>query len=157
MWRNVDTSVVNWYDGSMLKGHKNTNQQGNAGVGVAIGCFATLGFTVSIPLNDSQDYDLIFDDGKLRKVQVKTTYYKNKYDRYQLSLTIKGGNNAKAGKIKRFDTAGVDFLFVVTETDKYLIPTSFLGKGLRTGLVLGDKYERFRLTEEWPSGLRRQP
>ena len=50
---------------------KNTKQQGNVGLGVAIGHFTLNGYIVSVPLNDSQDYDLIVDCRTLYKVQVK--------------------------------------------------------------------------------------
>ena len=36
-------------------------QRGNCGLGIAIGYFSTNGYTVSIPLNDTQDYDLLID------------------------------------------------------------------------------------------------
>ena len=34
-------------------------QRGNCGLGIAIGYFSTNGYIVSIPLNDTQDYDYI--------------------------------------------------------------------------------------------------
>lgn len=33
-------------------------EKGNSGLGMAIAYFTTNGFVVSIPLNDTQDYDL---------------------------------------------------------------------------------------------------
>ena len=40
-------------------------QRGNCGLGIAIAYFSTNGYTVSISLNDTQDYDLLIDkDGK---------------------------------------------------------------------------------------------
>lgn len=33
--------------------------------------FSKIGYTVSVPITDSQDYDLIVDNGALLKVQVK--------------------------------------------------------------------------------------
>lgn len=38
---------------------KNTKEQGTIGLGKAIAYFTSRGFVVSIPLNDSQDYDLV--------------------------------------------------------------------------------------------------
>ena len=51
----------------------NTNKQKeNCGLGMAIAYFSTNGYTVSIPLNDTQDYDLIVEkNGILQRVQVK--------------------------------------------------------------------------------------
>lgn len=40
----------------------NTNKEkGNSGLGMAIAYFSSNGFTVSIPLNDTQDYDLVIE------------------------------------------------------------------------------------------------
>lgn len=104
--------------------HKNTKKQGDAGLGIAIGWFSENGYTVSVPLTDSQDYDLIVDkDDVLQRVQVKTTTYQRK-GVYQVSMTIKGGNRSGIGKIKKFVHTTIDLLFVVTsERDIYLIPT----------------------------------
>lgn len=48
----------------------NSNKEkGNAGLSLAIGYYGSNGYTVSLPLNDTQDYDLIIDkDQKLYKV-----------------------------------------------------------------------------------------
>ncbi len=49
---------------------KNSKKQGDIGLGAAIAYFTFKGFTVSIPLTDSQDYDLVVDDGhKLSRIQ----------------------------------------------------------------------------------------
>ena len=62
---------------------------GNASLGTAIGYFANIGCTVSIPLNDTQDYDLLVDfDGNIKKVQVKGTSFKTNYGIYQVSLKV---------------------------------------------------------------------
>lgn len=39
-------------------------QKGNTSLGMAIAYFSSHGYTVSIPLNDTQDYDLIVEKGK---------------------------------------------------------------------------------------------
>ena len=49
-------------------------EKGNSGLGIAIAYFTINGYTVSIPLNDTQDYDLVIEkNGKLESVQVKAT------------------------------------------------------------------------------------
>ena len=55
----------------------NTNKEkANFGLRMAIAYFSTNGYTVSIPLNDTQDYDLIVEkNGILQRVQVKATGY----------------------------------------------------------------------------------
>jgi hypothetical protein len=127
----------------LLREYKNTKKQGDAGLGVAIAWFTTQGFGVSIPLTDSQDYDLVIDDGTLKRVQVKTTTFKTEYGVYFVSLTVKGGNRTSAGLIKKFDKAKVDLLFVVTKDgESYLIPS---GDVDTQTLNLGEKYEKFRL------------
>ncbi len=63
-----------------------TKTQGNVGVGQCIAYATSLGYTVSIPLNDSQEYDLIVDNGKLNKVQVKTSRCLNASGKYRVDL-----------------------------------------------------------------------
>ena len=36
-------------------------EKGNSGLGMAIAYFSTNGYVVSIPLNDTQDYDLVIE------------------------------------------------------------------------------------------------
>lgn len=103
-------------------------QKGNCGLGIAIAYFSTNGYIVSIPLNDTQDYDLLIDkDNKIESVQVKYTSCKTKYGNYQVALKSCGGTKGNAYKTV-IDT-NVDYLFVVTkETDIYMIPIYFLIK-----------------------------
>jgi hypothetical protein len=120
---------------------KNTKKQGDIGLGHAIAYFVSAGYTVSIPLTDSQDYDLIVDNGTLYRVQVKTTKYKSQYGIYLVSLTVKGGNRSY-NTIKPFDSTKVDLVFVLTNSgDKYLIPS----KGLGSRINLGKKYDTFKV------------
>ena len=37
---------------------KSNREKGNAGLGIVIAYYSANGYTVSIPLNDTQDYDL---------------------------------------------------------------------------------------------------
>lgn len=115
----------------------NTKKQGDVGLGTAIQFFTCQGLTVSIPLTDSQEYDLIVDslDG-LDRVQVKHTKYKRN-GKYQVSFTVKGGNKTSKGLIKKLDPMKVDSVFVVTEENKkYWIPLSVLGKKQSLSLTL---------------------
>lgn len=104
---------------------KNTKKQGDIGLGKAIAIFSQMGYTVSIPLTDSQDYDLIVDiENKIYRVQVKTTMFKTTHGIYQINLAIKGGNKS-SNTIKKFDNKIVDALFVLTEIgDMYFIPSN---------------------------------
>jgi hypothetical protein len=122
---------------------KNTKKQGDMGLGMAICYFTSIGHTVSIPLTDSQDYDLIVDNDKeIMRVQVKTCSYK-RYS-YEASLSVKGGNRTSKGSVKSFDPTKCDYLFIVTKSfDKYLVPTK--GLNIKYNLVLGPKYQKYLL------------
>ena len=118
-------------------------QKGNCGLGIAIGYFSTNGYTVSIPLNDTQDYDLLVDkDNQIRSVQVKYTSCKTKYGNYQVALKSCGGTKGKT--YKTIINTNIDYLFVATDQlDKYLIPKSEINN--KSTLNLCDKYKKYRI------------
>lgn len=95
---------------------------GNAGIAVAIAYFGANGYTVSLPLNDTQNYDLVVDiDGILKKVQVKATNYINAAKSYVISLRTVSGTTRKVTKTV-CDT-DVDLLFcLVGDGSMFLIP-----------------------------------
>jgi len=126
----------------MIK-HKNTKKQGDAGLGDCIAYFTSIGATVLIPLTDSQDYDLVIDQGNgLKRVQVKTSTQVNKYGSYSVGLRLIGGTTGTV--LKHFDATSVELLFVLCSNgSRYLIPTSEFN--CKTGIDLGKKYEKFRL------------
>lgn len=129
----------------LLRSRKNSKHQGDVGLAIAIGWFADNGYRVSIPLTDSQDYDLVVEaDGRFHGVQIRTTYHKNPQGWYRVNLRVMGGNRSGTGKVKHFDPQAVDFLFVVTESrEKYLIPSSSIT--CRNSLTLYDKYAPFKV------------
>jgi len=96
-------------------------ERGNAGLAIAIAYFGANGYTVSVPLNDTQDYDLIVEiNGELQKVQIKATGYKTNGN-YTVNLKSAGGT--KGTIYKRVNETKVDLLFVLCENmDMYLIP-----------------------------------
>ena len=118
-------------------------QRGNCGLGIAIGYFSTNGYTVSIPLNDTQDYDLLIDkDNKIKSVQVKYTTCKTKYGNYQVALKSCGGTTGRTYKTV-IDT-NVDYLFIATEqVDMYLIPVKDITN--KSTLNLCGKYNNYRI------------
>lgn len=128
----------------MFKNVQNYKKQGDVGMGYAIAYYARKGYTVSIPLTDSQDYDLIIDDGvSLSKVQVKTTSNKQSNGNYQVGLRTCGGNRS-GQKIKTFDYNSSNLLFVLTEGgDCYEIPTNIVE--CRNALTLCEKYQQYRI------------
>jgi hypothetical protein len=123
----------------MLK-QKNSKKQGDVGLGIAIGWFAAQGHTVCVPLTDSQEYDLVIDDGTLKKVQVRTSRHQRNGGSYQVEMRTKGGN--KTGEtVKLFDPTKVDLVFVVTDDGKkFLLPSRECPKQSVT-LRAGSEYE----------------
>lgn len=120
----------------------NNKEKGNAGLAMAIAYFGTNGYIVSIPLNDTQDYDLIVDiNGELKKVQCKATgtVSKNNSDAYDLSLRTVGGN----GKVYYTAKDGeFDLLFCLRGDGlMYLIPRNVINN---TGILrLTTKQNKF--------------
>jgi PD-(D/E)XK nuclease superfamily protein len=126
----------------------NTKKLGDVGLGQAIAYFTSLGMTVSIPLTDSQEYDLIVDNGKPRTVQIKRTSFKRN-GKFYVSLTTKGGNRTSIGKIKKLNKEKVDLLFIVTsEFEIYIIPTWELE--VNHSITLDEDYAKFKVN--WQSG-----
>ena len=120
----------------------NSKKQGDIGMCYAMAYYAKLGWTVSVPVTDSQDYDLIVDTGtKLLKVQVKTTAQVSEHGIYIVSLRTCGGN--KSGHTaKTFDNNQSDLLFVLTDNgDCYSIPKSEI-----SAVALGERYLPYRVT-----------
>ena len=123
---------------------KNTKKQGDVGLGSAISYFTSKGLTVSIPLTDSQDYDLIVDMDGLKRVQIKTTRYRKPSGNFGVNLRVNGGNRSGIDKTKFFDKTKVELLYVLTEeNDRYLIPTHIMTQ--RNSLSLNKKYDNFKV------------
>lgn len=115
-------------------------EKGRAGMALAIAYFGANGYTVSIPLNDTQDYDLIVDkDDKLLKVQVKFTGTKEN-EKYRVKL-MTNGRNKNYGTVK---DSSVDILFVVTSNkDTYLIPKEVITQV--SNVRLTDMYDKYKV------------
>lgn len=120
--------------------------QGNLGLGKAIEYFSSHKIPISIPLNDTQKYDLVADfNGSLQKIQVKTSRSLQKNGSYQVHLRNTGGN--KGGKCRQvhFDSSTCDYVFVYTMDGKmYLIPTSIL-KDIKNSIWVGVKYTEYEV------------
>jgi hypothetical protein len=124
---------------------KNSKKQGDIGIAATLYYFSVEGYTVSLPISDSQDYDLIVDiEDKLYRVQVKTVYNKSEYGIYEANLRVLGGNRSGTGKTKFFDPKKVDYVFIVTEVgDMYFIPNTVI-EGHST-ISLGKKYSQYKI------------
>lgn len=123
---------------------KNSKMQGTIGLGIAISSLLKRGYIVSLPLNDSQEYDLIIDiDGLLNRVSVKTTsYQRNGY--FNFNLSTKGGNKSN-NTIKKFDNKKCEYVFVLTgDENKYFIPSSAI-KSTGT-LTLYSPWDQYKLS-----------
>lgn len=118
-------------------------EKGNTGLGIAIAYYSANGYTVSIPLNDTQDYDLIVDKNNiLKKVQVKATSCKTKYNKYQVALKSSGGTKGKMYKTV-IDT-NIEEVFIVTNNmDIFIIPIEKIKN--KSTLNLCEKYEKYRI------------
>ena len=122
----------------------NTNKQkGNAGLGIAIAYYSSNGYTVSIPLNDTQDYDIVIEKNSILKtVQVKATGCKRKNGNYQVALKSCGGTKGKTYKTV-IDT-NVDIIFIITENmEMYEIPKTEINN--RSTLNICEKYHKYRV------------
>ena len=102
---------------------KTTTDQGNIGLAKAIYELRILGYRISVPLTENQNYDLVVDkDDKLERVQVKTTAQKSDYGVFKVNLRTLGGNQS-FHTIKKHKKGDYEQLYVLTDDDvSYLIP-----------------------------------
>ena len=116
--------------------------KGRAGLAAAIGYFGMNGYTVSVPLNDTQEYDLLVDDGKdILKISVKATSQRSQYGVSIVSLRNMGGTNGTVyGREKDKNN---DYVFVINELEeKWLLPKEVLTSN---SINLGEKYNQYKL------------
>jgi len=121
--------------------------QGNLGLGKAISYFTSKGIPVSIPLNDTQKYDLIVDiDNKLYRVSVKTSRNTNNGISYSVQLRNTGGNRTGTVRQVPFDNTSCDFLFIYTADENiYLIPAQDIEA--KNSISVGNKYKEYQVQE----------
>lgn len=102
----------------------NTNEKGNMALGKAIAYFTKEGYCVSIPLNDSQPYDLVVEkDNVLQTVQVKYTSEKRNENVYICTLVTTSGSSRQ--KIYSLTDTKVNLLFCMVDKGIcFLIPIS---------------------------------
>jgi len=118
-------------------------EKGNSSLGIAIAYYSSNGYTVSIPLNDTQDYDLIVDkDNILKKVQVKSSSCRTKYGNYQVALKSCGGTKGKT--YKTVIETNVDEIFILLENlEMYIIPIKEIQN--KSTLTICDKYDKYKV------------
>ena len=125
-------------------------EKGRAGLSLAIAYFGTNGYTVSIPLNDTQDYDLIIEkNGMLQTVQCKATGANNN----QIALRTTGCNTKGSHVYKTVIKTKVDILFCVDkDMNLFSIPVAELKKyGNTTTVKLRTKQNRNKNQKAFPS------
>lgn len=123
---------------------KNTNRQGLIGVSAAIKYFVREGFTVSLPIDDSQTYDLIAvkakpEGGKdVRFVQVKTTTQVSRsYSGFIVELRVSGKKDGEKPKKDDFT-----HLYVVDANEnEYMIPFDDVSQS--TSFTLKERHEKY--------------
>ena len=97
----------------------NTNQKGKITEIEVLSYITKLGYSVSIPFGDKDRYDQIWDiDGKLLKIQIKTSHWKN--DKHN-AFTFKCKTTSN-GKEYRYTEKDIDFFATIWEDKCYLIP-----------------------------------
>ncbi len=113
----------------------------------------SVGYKLWLPVGHSPDSDVIAeaDDGRLLRVQVKTTTrYRNR--RWEVMVCTRGGNRSWNGLVKRFSAARCDRLFVlVGDGRRWFIPAQAVAAtGIRLG---GPKYSEFEVDRGRPLQL----
>lgn len=122
----------------------NSKKQGDWGLGRAIAYFTLKEYTVSVPLTESQDYDLVVDNGNgLKKVQVRTSGHAAPSGNPKVNLRTLGGNQS-FHTIKKFDGSKVDMIFVTTVGfGDYAIPTSEFNS--QNCLTIDKRFEKYKV------------
>ena len=89
----------------------NRKQLGRIGLSMAINYFTIKGYTISLPLNDTQWYDLVIEkDGKFYTVQCKATATQDK----TIDFRSTGGTNGSVYD-NLLNHSELDFLFCVDD------------------------------------------
>lgn len=123
--------------------------QGNIGLGKAIEYFTSKCIPISLPLNDTQSYDLIADfNGGLQRIQVKTTRLTETQGKsYAVQLRNCGGNRTGKARAIPFDNTSCDYLFVYTAANKmYLIPSKNIDA--TNSITVGIKYAEYEVNSD---------
>lgn len=116
----------------------NTNKEkGRAGLSAAIAYFGMNGYNVSIPLNDTQDYDLVVEkDNIFQKVQCKATGSQDG----KIDFRITSGKQ-EGDTINNLLNTKIDILFCINQNQTmYCIPFEDIKKcGNTSGIKLREE------------------
>ncbi len=121
-------------------------KQGDAGELSAIQWLIWAGASVYLPFGHNPDVDLVADlDGRLVRVQVKTSIFSPREGRFDVALRTSGGNQSWSRISKRLDPSRYDYVFVhVGDGRRWFIPATELG-GTTAIVVGGPKYSEFEV------------
>lgn len=110
---------------------QDNKSKGRAGLSLAIAYFSLQGYTISVPLNDTQWYDLVIEkDGKFETVQCKFTGSKDKV----IKLCSAGGTKGEV--YDNILNHPVNWLFCVEDDlTMYLIPMEDLIKAGNKNMI----------------------
>ena len=121
---------------------RTSKDQGNIGLAKAMYELQVLGYRTSIPFTENQKYDLICEkDGKLNRVQIKTTKQCSKYGVYMANLRTLGGNQSYHTAKKR-ENGDYDLLYVLSDDNiSYLIPEDAINA--KSAVSLGKSMQKY--------------
>jgi hypothetical protein len=123
----------------------NKRQQGHWGEMKALSKLAEYGYSLSFPLSEDNPYDIVAEkEGNFFSVQVKSTTYKKEEIAYKVELR-NSNFNTKGQNRKNFDKKHIDFLFVATPENCYLIPTENINATSGIRVRKNNKYGKFIL------------
>lgn len=116
------------------------NSRGDKGLVIALTYYTKNEYLVSIPLNDSQDYDIVVDNGSLQKIQIKTTSYKDSKQGYYIVRMRSGNSN------KTISQCGYDKVFIANDVgDLWEIPKKAINHIVSGKLSLTPKYNKYKV------------
>ena len=119
--------------------------KGRAGMSMAIAYFGSNGYTVSIPLSDTQWYDLVIEkDGKFQTVQCKATCNEDN------TIFLRSMGGSKGTEYDNVLDHPVDLLFCLDKNQQlYLIPVEDIRRsGNKTTITISEKsiWIKYRVT-----------
>lgn len=105
--------------------------KGRAGMSIGIAYFGANGYTVSIPLNDTQWYDFIAEkDGKFYTIQCKATGSKDN------TISLRSSGGTKGSVYDNILNHEVDLLFCLDkDKNMFVIPVEDLKKAGNTNSI----------------------
>jgi len=99
-------------------------QKGRAGLAMAIGYYGSHGYNVLLPLNDTQDYDLVIEkEGTFLKVNAKATGSSQSTNKDAFSVELRHTGGTKGGIYGNVLEESADILFCLDAKSRmYHIP-----------------------------------